>query len=167
MRPWLLGQSWQTYTGQVTNPGSIYLWTFSGRKARELPGYHFSGTARGCAKLLHAIDLRLRGQVAEALPVVLDPVPVKALQGGQVGASYQELLLTPADETAIVDYGDALEICVTRNDLTVFRAAVEAASKGVGDFEILDGQLWFWWSYLDQTGELVVNTDPDFNPGPG
>lgn len=133
-------------------------------------GYHLSGTTRGCAKLIHAIDSWLDGKTEPALQVLLDPVPPTVLagiaRGSKSGISFRELLLTAADETAFQEYGDAIELCITRNDLESLRRALEAIRRGVGDFEILDGELWMWWAYCDKTGQVVVCTDPEYNPGP-
>ncbi len=148
----------------------IHLWKYQGRAARNYSGLNLSGTVRGCRKLAHGVERLLMKGADRSLSLELSTPPsllLRSVNRSEKVQVYRELLLTLSDETQFLDFEDALELRLDRVNLELLAKAVEAISRGVGDFSILDAPLWMWWSYTNTDGRLAITApEPGYNPGP-
>jgi len=125
----------------------MYVWKYSGDD--NYPGYNFSGTPDSCERLIDGLELFLAKRVTGARFILkLQPVTRVALRMVNSRSSDTTSFLTVklgcSQETEFREVDQRLEMSLSLEDLKIFIDAIKAMRNGVGDFDAVDGQAWFW-----------------------
>lgn len=124
----------------------MHVWKYLGDE--NYPGYNFAGTSESCQQLVESLQAFLvKRVVGERLILNLSPVTRRVLRNVNCSSQHKSFLTVIVNCRESSEFGEQLQqlqLCLCEEDLHVLISALKAMRDGVGDFDALDGPIYFW-----------------------
>lgn len=132
---------------KVLSIENFHIWSLPNES--NFPGYNFSATPQSCQRFVDYLDSYLSDHSPrESLIAKLSHVPRKVVRGvvsrDTKVVVFSSLRISIGEALGFAEESTALNLRLSPEATLLFRDAVRAMQDGIGDFDTLDGQAWFW-----------------------
>lgn len=126
---------------------NFFVWSFPDKD--NFPGYNFSATPQSCGRCSRLLESYVVSDSENESLILEHSPPTRkvietVLTGDTKVVPFYRLRFTVDRQLSFTEESGELVLKLPLSDVRLFQSALDAMESGLGDFETLDGQAWFW-----------------------